>query len=72
VAANQNLQNTRTYLKNITLPYCTEEDLKTLQGVAQGTYQDMQSVQRQRYVLDIIQALRQRCAALNQWFDSVS
>ena len=71
VAANQNLQNTRTYLKNIELPYCTEDDLKTLQGLAQGTYQDMQSVQRQRYVVEIVQALRKRCAALNQWFDSI-
>ena len=72
VAANQNLQNTRTYLKNIDLPYCTEEDLKTLQGLSQGTYQDMQSLERQKYVIYIIQALRKRCAALNQWFDSVS
>lgn len=71
VAGNQNLVNTRTYLKNIELPYCTEEDLKTLQGLSEGTYQDMQTVQRQRYVLDIIQVLRKRCAALNQWFDQV-
>ncbi|CAF0828677.1 unnamed protein product [Brachionus calyciflorus] len=71
VAANQNLVNTRTYLKNITLPYCTDEDLKTLQGLASGTYQDMQTPQRQRYALSIIQVLRQRCAALYQWFDQV-
>lgn len=72
VAANQNLINTRTYLKNIELPYCTEEDLKTLQGLAAGTYQDMLSLNRQKYVIDIIKALRMRCAALNQWFDQVS
>ncbi|RNA02600.1 E3 ubiquitin- ligase BRE1-like 2-like [Brachionus plicatilis] len=71
VAANQNLINTKTYLKNITLPYCTDEDLKTLQGLAAGTYQDMQTAQRQRYALNIIQVLRQRCAALYQWFDQV-
>ena len=71
IAANQNLQNTRSYLKNIELPYCTEDDLKTLKNVAAGTYQDMMNVQRQNYVLNIIQILRKRCAALNQWFDQV-
>lgn len=58
-------------MKNITLPYCTDEDLKTLQGLASGIYQDMQTTQRQRYVLNILQVLRQRCAALYQWFDQV-
>lgn len=71
VAANQNLINTKTYLKNIDFPYCTQEDLKTLQGLSAGTYQDMQTVQRQKYALDIIQVLRKRVAALNQWFDQV-
>jgi hypothetical protein len=71
VAANQNLTNTRTYLKNIELPYCTEEDLKALQGLGAGTYQDMLTIQRQKYVIEIIKTLRMRCAALNQWFDQV-
>ena len=71
VAANQNLINTRSYLKNIELPYCTEEDLKTLQNLATGCYKDMNTVDRQKYVLGILQALRKRCAALNQWFDQV-
>lgn len=31
----------------------------------------MQSVQRQEYCLNIIDTLRKRCAALNQWFDQV-
>ncbi len=39
--------------------------------MAAGTYQDMMNVQRQNYVLNIIQILRKRCAALNQWFDQV-
>jgi hypothetical protein len=72
VATNQNLINTRAYLKNIDLPYCTEDDLKTLQSLAAGTYQDMMTPHRQKYALDIIQVLRKRCAALNQWFDQVS
>ncbi len=71
MATNQNLINTRAYLKNIELPYCTEDDLKTLQSLAAGTYQDMMTPHRQKYALDIIQVLRKRCAALNQWFDQV-
>ena len=71
VATNLNLINTRAYLKNIDLPYCTEDDLKTLQSLASGTYQDMMTPQRQKYALDIIQVLRKRCAALKQWFDQV-
>ena len=31
----------------------------------------MMTVERQNYVLNILQALRKRCAALNQWFDQV-
>ena len=72
VAANQNLSNTRTYLKNIELPYCTEEDLKALQGLSAGVYQDMLTVPREKYAIDIIRTLRMRCAALNQWFDQVN
>jgi len=71
VAANQNLSNIKSYLKNIDLPYCTEDDLKSLQNLASNTYKDMLTLDRQNYVYDIIQALRKRCAALNQWFDSV-
>ena len=58
-------------MKNVELPYCTEDDLKTLSNLAVGTYQDMQSVERQKYALNIIQILRKRCAALNQWFEQV-
>lgn len=53
------------------MPYCTEEDLKALQGLSAGVYQDMLTVQRERYAIDIIRTLRMRCAALNQWFDQV-
>lgn len=71
VASNQNLMNTRSYLKNVNLPYCTDEDLRSLQALAAGIYQDMLSVDRQRYCLNIMQVLRKRIAALNQWFEQV-
>jgi len=71
IAAYQNLVNTRSYLKNVTFPYCTDDDLKTLQSLSAGSYQDMLSVERQRYCLNIIQELRKRCYKLNQWFDQV-
>lgn len=71
VASNQNLMNTKSYLKNVNLPYCTDEDLRSLQSLAAGIYQDMLSVDRQRYCLNIMQVLRKRIAALNQWFEQV-
>ena len=71
VASNQNLLNTKSYLKNVNLPYCTDEDLRSLQSLAAGIYQDMLSVERQRYCLNIMQVLRKRIAALNQWFEQV-
>ncbi len=71
VAAYQNLLNTKAYLKNIDFPYCNETDLKTLQTLASRTYYDMQSSDKQRYCLTIIQILRKRCASLNQWFEQV-
>lgn len=71
VASYQNLLNTKTYLKNVDLPYCTETDLKTLQNLASRTYEDMLSSERQRYCLTIIQILRKRCSSLNQWFEQV-
>lgn len=71
IAAYQNLVNTKTYLKNVTFPYCTEDDLKSLQNLSAGAYQDMLSPERQKYALNIIQELIKRCYHLNQWFDSV-
>ena len=71
VASNQNLVNTKSYLKNVNLPYCTDEDLRSLQSLAAGIYQDMLSTERQRYCLNIMQVLRKRIAALNQWFEQV-
>lgn len=71
IAAYQNLVNTRAYLKNVTFPYCTEEDLKSLQNLSAGSYQDMMTPERQKYALSIIQELLKRCYHLNQWFDQV-
>ena len=64
IAANQNLVNTRSYLKNITFPYCNEEYLRSLQALAASTYQDMMSQQRQECALSIIQKLSKRCYLL--------
>lgn len=71
IAAYQNLVNTRAYLKNVTFPYCTEDDLKSLQNLSAGSYQDMMTPERQKYALSIIQELLKRCYHLNQWFDQV-
>ena len=46
-------------------------DLKTIQNLASRTYEDMQSAERQRYCMTIIQILRKRCASLNKWFEQV-
>lgn len=71
VAAYQNLVNTKSYLKNVTFPYCTENDLKSLAYLSNTTYQDMMTVDRQKYALNIVQELIKRCYQLNQWFDQV-
>jgi hypothetical protein len=71
IAAYQNLVNTKAYLKNVTFPYCTDDDLKSLQNLSAGSYQDMMTPERQKYALSIIQELLKRCYHLNQWFDQV-
>lgn len=71
IAAYQNLVNTKSYLKNVTFPYCTEDDLKSLQNLSAATYQDMMSPERQKYAYQIIVELIKRCFHLNQWFDQV-
>lgn len=71
IAAYQNLVNTKSYLKNVTFPYCTDDDLKSLQSLSAASYQDMMSPERQKYAQKIIAELIKRCFHLNQWFDQV-
>ncbi len=59
------------YLKNVQMPYCNDADLKTIHATSASIYDDMQTVERQSYVLGVVQALRTSCASLCQWMDSV-
>ena len=71
IAADHNLSNTKAFLKNITFPYCTDEDLKSLKDLPASSYQDMLTTERQSYVLSVIQELSKQCFQLNQWLDQV-
>jgi len=71
IAANQNMVNIKSHLKNVNIPYLSEDDFKAISGLASGIFNDMNTLDRQKYVMNIIQTIRKRCAALYQWMEQV-
>lgn len=72
VAASINLSKTQATLKDIEIPYYTDNDFQTLQTLSTGIFNDMDIIERQQYVHRIIQISRKRAAALCQWIDQVN
>lgn len=70
MAAYQNLSNAKTYLKNVNLPFWTDDDLNLLQHFANEIYEYM-SDDGHYYFLKEVQKMRKKCAKLNEWFESV-
>ena len=72
IAASQNITSAQRYLHTIKFPYCTAQEMQTLNSATNNIYADMQVSQRHAHALDCYNTTHQRAAALLQWFDYVS
>ncbi|CAG0905761.1 unnamed protein product [Darwinula stevensoni] len=70
-AAAQNIQGAHRYLDNITFPYCTPDEVETLQRATMYVYTDMQNLERHEHAEKCYVTTHKRAAALLQWFDQV-
>eukprot|EP00058_Branchiostoma_floridae_P017716 XP_002603205.1 hypothetical protein BRAFLDRAFT_126988 [Branchiostoma floridae] len=72
VAASQNISGAQRYLSTITFPYCTPQEVKTLNSAISHIFTDMQAgEQRYQHAYDCYNKTHRRAAALIQWFDMV-
>lgn len=69
--ATGNLNNAQRYLPNITFPYCTPEEIETLEKAISFIFTDMQTRERHEHALNCYQTTFKRTAALKQWLDHV-
>ena len=72
IAAGQNVTSAQRYLNNIKFPYCEPAEIQTLNRACENIYIDMQTPARHEHAYKCYYVTYRRCAALKQWFDSVS
>ena len=66
-----NLANAQRYLPNITFPYCTPEELETLDQAISYIYNDAKSQERHEHALMCYRSTYRRIMALKQWLEHV-
>ncbi|KAI8503134.1 hypothetical protein Bbelb_189550 [Branchiostoma belcheri] len=72
VAASQNITGAQKYLNTITFPYCTPQEVNTLNSAINHIFTDMQAgEQRYQHAYSCYNTTHRRAAALIQWFDMV-
>ncbi|XP_022240529.1 uncharacterized protein LOC111085582 [Limulus polyphemus] len=71
VAAIQNLQGAQRYLPNVVFPYCSEEEVDTLEKAVSNIFTDIQTEERQEHALACYDTTYRRSSALRQWFEQV-
>ena len=71
VSASQNLQGAQRYLPNIKLPYCTTDEVETLDKAISFIFTDMQSKERQEHAFECYHTTYKRAGALRQWLEQV-
>ncbi|KAK3095830.1 hypothetical protein FSP39_019713 [Pinctada imbricata] len=59
------------YLRDIKFPYCSAEEMATLEKAVSNIYVDMQTNERISYAHRCYNTTRRRACALEQWFDNV-
>ncbi|XP_074593033.1 BH3-only protein sayonara isoform X1 [Brevipalpus obovatus] len=68
---SQNLRSAQRYLPNITFPYCTPDEVETLEKAISYIFTDMQIKDRHEHALACYQITFKRASALKQWLDHV-
>ncbi|XP_033107396.1 uncharacterized protein LOC117109247 [Anneissia japonica] len=71
VAASQNIMSAQRYLNNIKFPYCTPEEITTLNTAISNIFTDMRTTERHQHALQCYSVVWRRSSALVQWFDHV-
>ena len=72
IAANQNITSAQRYLHTIQFPYCTAEEMATLNKATNNIYSDMMGQDRHSHAYQCYTVTHKRASALLQWFDHVS
>ena len=60
LSGSQQLQNCQRYLNNIELPYCSQEEIETLEKAISYIFTDMQSQERHEHALACYQTTFKR------------
>ncbi|XP_071492933.1 uncharacterized protein [Diadema antillarum] len=71
VAASQNITTAQRYLNTITFPYCTHDEMATLNKAIANIFTDMMSNERHKHAMECYVTVYRRSAALVQWFEHV-
>lgn len=71
VAGLQNIDGAQRYLNTIKFPYCTSDEIKTVNTALQYIFTDLNTPDRHKYAMDCYVTMYRRSAALIQWFDRV-
>ncbi|XP_025018467.1 uncharacterized protein LOC107371824 isoform X2 [Tetranychus urticae] len=69
--ASSDLQSAQRYLPNITFPYCSPDEIATLDKAISYIFTDMQTRERHEHALFCYQTTYKRAASLKQWLEHV-
>lgn len=56
----------------VKFPYCTEDEMQTMENTVNNAFTDIQSNSAFNKALDVYNNTHKKVAALIQWFDQVS
>jgi len=71
VAAAQNIQGAQHYLSNVEFPYCSPQEVATLNKATAYIFTDMQTTERHGHAGECYETTAKRCGALLQWINMV-
>ncbi len=71
VASAQNINGAQRYLANVTFPYCTPEEVATLNKATAYIFTDMQTPERHEHAMNCYSVTWKRCGALLHWLHQV-
>ncbi|XP_782060.3 formin-like protein 6 isoform X2 [Strongylocentrotus purpuratus] len=71
VAAAQNIKTSQQYLNTIKFPYCTPDEIETLNKAIANIFSDMMHPDRHKHAMECYVTVYKRSAALIQWFEHV-
>nr|XP_054751462.1 uncharacterized protein LOC129257208 isoform X2 [Lytechinus pictus] len=71
VAAAQNITTAQQYLNTIKFPYCTPDEIETLNKAINNIFTDMMHPDRHKHAMECYVTVYKRSAALIQWFEHV-